>query len=156
MGRKSVISILCALLIVFSVGGLPAMAASKEGPDRYTATTADGVKLAIKHYRPNRTAQFRKGAQPILLMPALATSINEFDTRTPKGEEYYVKLPSPLQPWARGDKYIQNDHMRYYSLAHYLWLQGYDVWMANYRGQGREPYVSGGANGYSIDDIGCL
>jgi len=154
MGRKSVISILCALLIVFSVGGLPAMAASKEGPDRYTATTADGVKLAIKHYRPNRTAKFRKGAQPILLMPALATSINEFDTRTPKGEEYYVKLPSPLQPWARGDKYIQNDHMRYYSLAHYLWLQGYDVWMGNYRGAGREPYVSGGGNGYSIDDIG--
>jgi pimeloyl-ACP methyl ester carboxylesterase len=152
MGKKSVIVVVCALLIVLSMGALPAAAA--EGPDRYTATTADGVKLAMKRYRPTTTARFRKGAQPILMMPALATSINEFDIRTPAGETYNCKLPSTLASWAKGDPYIQKDHLRYYSLAHYLWLQGYDVWMANYRGEGREPYLSGGANGYTIDDIG--
>jgi len=154
MGRKSIITIICALLIVCSMGGLPAMAGVKEGPDSYTAVTADGVNLAMKRYRPDATAGFRKRAQPIILMPAFSSNMNEFDVRTPPGENYVVKLPSPLAPWARGDKYINKDHMRYYSLAHYLWRQGYDVWMANYRGEGRAPYHSTGTNGYNLDDLG--
>jgi pimeloyl-ACP methyl ester carboxylesterase len=44
--------------------------------------------------------------------------------------------------------------MKYYSLAYYLWKQGYDVWSANYRGEGRNPVKSGGAAGYAIDELG--
>jgi len=46
--------------------------------------------------------------------------------------------------------------MKYYSMAHYLWIQGYDVWCANYRGEGRAPFRSGGENGYAIDELGVL
>jgi Serine aminopeptidase, S33 len=152
MGKKSVIIFICALLAI-ALGGLPVGAAS-EGPDRYTAVTADGARLAMKRYRPDSRAGFNKGAQPIILMPALATSMNEFDVRTPPGEKYKLRMPAQLEPWASGDKYIQNDNMRYHSLAHYLWRQGYDVWMVNYRGEGRTPYRSTGAWGSSIDDLG--
>jgi pimeloyl-ACP methyl ester carboxylesterase len=142
------------ILLAFLTNTLSASARTRQDPDRYTATTTDGIDLAIKHYRPDKTARFNRGAQPILMLPGLESSMNEFDTRTPEGENWQVELPSPLASWAVGDKYIQKDHMRYYSMAHYLWLQGYDVWMANYRGEGREPYQSGGIGGYSIDDLG--
>ncbi len=154
MGKKFFVTTICLLILVFLMSSLPAMAQGKAEPDRYTATTADGVDLAIKHYRPDNSARFHKGAQPIVLMPGIITNINEFDIHTPEGQTYDVKLPSPLASWAKGDKYIKKDPMKYYSLAHYLWLQGYDVWLANYRGEGKEPYVSGGAVGYSIDDLG--
>ena len=35
------------------------------------------------------------------------------------------------------EPYIKADKMRYYSLAHYLWLQGFDPWFVNYRDTGR-------------------
>ncbi len=154
MGKKILASATCLILVMLLLGNIPAMARGKTDSDRYTAVTEDGVDLAMKRYRPDNTAGFHKGAQPIVMLPGLLSSMNEFDTRTPEGETYDAALPSPLAPWAKGDKYIQKDHMRYYSLAHYLWLQGYDVWMANYRGEGRDPYTSGGGNGYSLDDLG--
>jgi pimeloyl-ACP methyl ester carboxylesterase len=77
-----------------------------------------------------------------------------FDIRTPAGKSYDLQLPSPLATWARRDPYIRRDPMRYYNLPHYLWLKGYDVWLANYRGQGREPYMSGGAGAYTASDCG--
>jgi pimeloyl-ACP methyl ester carboxylesterase len=154
MSKKIIPTTTCLILLVFLVNTVPAAARSSQDADRYTATTADGIDLAIKHYRPDRTARFNRAAQPILMLPGLESSMNEFDTRTPPGENWKVTLPSPLASWAKGDKYIQKDHMRYYSMAHFLWLQGYDVWMANYRGEGREPYLSGGVTGYSIDDLG--
>ncbi|WP_287155785.1 alpha/beta hydrolase [Candidatus Solincola tengchongensis] len=122
--------------------------------DRYAARTADGVELALKRYRPDPGAPFRKGRQPVILMPGLMSNMNEFDVHTPPGESFAVILPSTLAPWARDDPYVARDPMRYYSLAHYLWNQGYDVWLANYRGEGRGPYVSGGQGGYSLDDLG--
>lgn len=154
MGKKSLIATTCLLILIFLMSGIPATAKGNGKSDRYTATTQDGVDLALKRYRPDKTASFRDGAQPIILMPGLVSNMNEFDVRTPEGEKYDIKLPAELAPWANGDKYIKKDPMKYYSMAHYLWLQGYDVWMANYRGEGREPCLSGGMNGYSMDDLG--
>ena len=85
----------------------------------------------------------------------MACNFNFLDVHTPAGKTYNVQLPSPLASWARRDPYIKQDPMRYYSLPHYLWLQGYDVWLANYRGMGREPYMSGGADKpYTATDCG--
>jgi pimeloyl-ACP methyl ester carboxylesterase len=159
MGRRFLTVTICLLLLLAMASSMPAMAKGKpdkgkSNKDLYKVVTEDGVTLAVKRYRPNRAASFRSGGQPIVMWPGLMSNMNEFDFRTPPGETYDVKLPDPLADWAQGDKYIQQDHMRYYSMAHYLWLQGYDVWMANYRGEGRDEYESGGAAGYSIDDLG--
>jgi hypothetical protein len=161
MGRKSfslgVLAFLLASLLVFlgaALGFPPVKAAAAAESDRYTARTEDGVDLALKRYRPGSDARFRKGGQPVIIMPGIISNFNEFDLYTPEGENYDLKLPSPLAAWARNDRYVKRDPMRYYSLAHYLWNQGYDVWLANYRGEGREPYLSGGAAGYSVDDCG--
>lgn len=155
MGRKILTTVCCvvAILLVFLVV-MPAVALGATESDRYTATTADGVQLVLKRYRPAPDAAFREGAQPVLCMPGLSANFNEFDIHTPEWESYNLTLPDPLAPWAQGDPYIQADHLKYYSTAHYLWNQGYDVWLANYRGEGRGEYMSGGVGGYSIDDYG--
>ena len=156
MKKKFLLSVV--LLTVVVLLALPfaplSFAGDLQEGDRYTVCTADGVELVMRRYRPDPKAPFRKGRQPVILMPGLLSNMNEFDIHTPPGERYDVKLPSDLAPWAQGDPYIAQDPMRYYSLAHYLWNQKYDVWLANYRGEGREPYQSGGMGGYSIDDLG--
>ncbi len=97
----------------------------------------------------------REGAQPVILMPGMACNFDFFDTHTPDGVTYDEQLPADLAGWAEGDTYLSDaDPMRYYSLAYYLWTSGYDVWMANYRGQGRDEVRSGGATGYAIDELG--
>jgi pimeloyl-ACP methyl ester carboxylesterase len=154
MGRKFLRVLACIVLLALFIADTPALARGDTETDSYGAVTADGIRLAIKRYRPETGAPFRKGAQPIILMPGIICNLNYYDVRTPRGEKYDVGLPRPLAPWARGDRYIKKDPMRYYSLAHYLWLQGYDVWMANYRGEGRGPDTSGGMTGYSLDDLG--
>ncbi|MBC7248281.1 MAG: alpha/beta hydrolase [Actinobacteria bacterium] len=155
--KKSALNITAFLVVAFLLAlsaAPPSLAGATQESDRYTARTADGVDLALKRYRPDPQAPFRKGRQPVILMPGLLSNMNEFDVCTPPGERYNVKLPSTLAPWAQGDPYIARDPMRYYSLAHYLWNQGYDVWLVNYRGEGKGSYVSGGMGGYSIDDLG--
>ncbi len=158
MGKKTTLSVtFVAVVLLAFLSIAPAMAnAGKDRceSDKYTARTADGVDLAMKRYRPDEKASFRKAGQPIILTAGIMANINCFDIYTPEGKTYNIELPSPLADWAAHDKYIKKDPMRYYSLAHYLWNQGYDVWLANYRGMGRDPYVSGGATGYSIDDCG--
>lgn len=155
MAKKSVIAVTCLLILIFLLSSIPAMAQGSD-PERYTTTTQDGVQLVIKRYRPDSTAAFREGeeVQPIILMPGILCNNNTYDIRTPEGENYNEQLPANLAEWAQGDPYIQADPMRYHSLAHYLWLQGYDVWMPNYRAEGRGEYQSGGYGGYSLDDLG--
>lgn len=83
----------------------------------------------------------------ILLVVALTAGFSGFafadgvDVRTPAGKEalYKVKLPSKLPARASDDPSIAKDPMKFYSLAYYLYDQGLDVWLANYRGRGREP-----------------
>ncbi|OFW56404.1 MAG: hypothetical protein A2W01_06280 [Candidatus Solincola sediminis] len=156
MGKKiylSIVILLSLFLLLISVA--PAVASETAPSDKYTAITEDGVELAMKRYRPDEKASFRKNGQPVILIPGMACNFNFFDVHTPPGKTYDPQLPSPLASWARRDPYIKQDPMRYYSLPHYLWLQGYDVWLANYRGQGREPYMSAGADKpYTATDCG--
>jgi pimeloyl-ACP methyl ester carboxylesterase len=122
--------------------------------DIYWAHTMDGADLALWRYRPDPESPLRKGAQPVILMPGMACNFEFFDVHTPEGVEYDEELPGDLAPWAEDDPYLLSDPMRYYSLAYYLWSQGYDVWLANYRGQGRDEVRSSGASGYAIDELG--
>jgi hypothetical protein len=133
-------------------GPKTAQGTEEEPPERYTALTEDGVSLALKRYRPDPKAGFNDGSQPVVLMPGGTANFHEFDVHTPTGETYNPRLPQILADWAQRDEHILRDPMRYYSLAHYLWNRGYDVWLANYRGEGRGGFRSGGAGGYSIDD----
>src|SRR4030043_2298094 len=156
MGKKIYLSIIILLsLFLLLISVTPAVAAEAAPSDKYTAITEDGVELAMKRSRPDEKARFRKNGQPVILIPGMACNFNFLDVHTPAGKTYNVQLPSPLASWARRDPYIKQDPMRYYSLPHYLGLQGYDVWLANYRGQGREPYMSAGADKpYTCSDYG--
>lgn len=147
-------TVLALFLAVCCSGAGPALASTSDTQDIYYATTLDGKTLAMKRYRPDPSASLNTGKQPVILMPGLTANINYFDIRTPEGENYSVTLPANLASWAAGDPYIQADPMKYYSLPYYLWKQGYDVWLANYRGQGRYPVRSEGRYGYAIEELG--
>src|SRR4030042_6012656 len=156
MGKRISLSIVFFItFLLLAVSLSPAGAAAATPSDKYVARTEDGVELAMKRYRPDEKGGFRKNGQPIILTPGLACNFNFLDVHTPPGKTYDLQLPSPLASWARRDPYVKKDPLRYYSLPHYLWLQGYDVWLANYRGMGREPYASGGADKpYTCSDYG--
>lgn len=128
----------------------------QENGDLYIARTLDGVDLALKRYRPDENASHNLDGQPLILMPGILCNHNFYDVRRPEGKDYRPELPASLAPWAQGDPRIQADPMLYYSLAYFLWKQGYDVWLADYRGQGRDPVISGGAGGYAIDELAAL
>jgi pimeloyl-ACP methyl ester carboxylesterase len=151
--RRFTVAFLVFLLafsyVAFAVG--PAFAASGED---YRVITEDGANLGLKHYRPEQTAEFNTGRQPVLFMPGALTNSNEFDVRTPDGQTCRVTLPANLPDWAKNDKYIKRDHAKLYSMAYYLYTQGYDVWLTNYRGQGREPTRSYGWWNADIDHYG--
>lgn len=126
----------------------------------YKATTADGLELKMKRYRPDTDSAFNTGKQPILLFPGIVCNMNEFLSHTPdeRIDDYAdITLSRPLAEWAREDSYIEEDPMRYYSLAYYLWLKGYDPWFANYRGVGRNEFESDtGSLLTNLDIWACL
>lgn len=154
MARR-ITSIVIAVVLLLTL--VPAALAGTTGVSAdagalYQVNTSDGVTITLKRYRPP-AGMFRVGGQPVILMPGSFANFNCYDVFTPAGESYDVKLPARLAPWARGDRAVADDPMRYYNMAHYLWTQGYDAWLVNYRGQGRTPFRSGGANGYAIDEL---
>jgi len=111
----------------------------------YTVQADDGVALKMRRYRPSEEAPFREGSQPVVLFSGILTNMNEFLTHTPeerKAAYAGMTLPEPVADWARNDPYIAADPMRYYSIAHYLWVKGYDPWLVNYRGTGRGEFKS--------------
>lgn len=113
--------------------------------DLFTAEAADGVTLKLKRYRPTEQSGFRKGAQPVLLFSGIGVNMNEYLAHTPekkKAQYKNMKLPAEIADWAVDEPFVSADPMRYYSIAHYLWVKGYDVWMANYRNTGRGKYRS--------------
>ncbi|MCD6569107.1 MAG: hypothetical protein J7L53_00190 [Deltaproteobacteria bacterium] len=125
----------------------------------YTVTTADGIVLKMKRYRPTPDAPFREGAQPVLLFPGILCNMNEFLTHTPeeRRDAYSsMKLTPPVADWAQDDPYIQKDPMRYYSIGHYLWIKGYDPWFANYRGTGRGEFKSSRRGDTGEDNLTTL
>lgn len=120
-------------------------------PDLLRVKTDDGANLALRHYRPDPDAPFNDGKQPILMMPPAACNFNIYDIHTPKGQEPWSSLPGDLPGWAKSDERVRKDPMLLYSTAYYLYSTGYDVWMYNYRGQGRGKYRSLGPVGADID-----
>ncbi len=113
--------------------------------DLFTAVAVDGVTLKLKRFRPTEESDFREGAQPVLLFSGIGVNMNEYLAHTPetkKAQYKDMKLPADMADWAVDEPYVAADPMRYYSIAHYLWVEGYDVWMANYRNTGRGKYRS--------------
>ena len=110
----------------------------------YTATTADGITIKMLRYRPDTTVPFHH-TQPILLFPGLLENMNQYLAHTPSNETRNystLQIPANAPAWVANDKWIQADHMKYYSLAQWLYHAGYDVWLANYRGVGRGDFAS--------------
>lgn len=111
----------------------------------FTVQADDGVALKMRRYRPSEEAPFREGRQPVVLFSGILTNMNEFLTHTPdeRRKAYAgMTLPEPVAGWAKNEPYIAADPMRYYSIAHYLWVKGYDPWLVNYRGTGRGEFKS--------------
>jgi hypothetical protein len=125
----------------------------------YSATADDGVKIMLYRYRPSSSVSFHTKAVPILLFTGIIENMNQYLSCTPtemKNSYSNLTLPNPVASWATTknvwgqtvlEKYIKDDPMKYYSLAHYLWLQGYDVWLTNYRDTGRLNMRSGDGSG---------
>jgi len=119
----------------------------------YEAETDDGLTIIVfRYHAPGKN--FNYGTQPVLLFPGLACNFNQFLAHsTPElKEKYDITLPEDLADWAVGDKNIEDDPMLYYSIAYYMWAQGYDPWFANYRGIGYENTKSEGGDGATSMD----
>ncbi|AUM11893.1 alpha/beta hydrolase [Ketobacter alkanivorans] len=140
--------LVCFVFLITGCGG-----AGVEG--LYNATTADGVKIGMKRYRPTPRHSYRSG-MPILLANGITMNNNQWDTYSPPWlNSYHYELPSNAPAWARNDPTIRDDNLKYFSMAHYLYLRGYDVWMMNYRGVGRDDYASEDGHGNTDLDVWC-
>ncbi len=148
----SFLILLMALSVVGLLGG--SAAASDTAGTVYRVRTDDGADLALLRYRPDAGSAFHAGSQPVLFMPGAATNIFEFLPYTRPGRTCYAELPATLPDWARGDPYIARDPLKLYSMAYYLYSRGYDVFLANYRGQGDGEVASYGAPNADIDHFG--
>lgn len=153
--------LVCSLLVfLLSVSGIAALGgvalASETIGTVYRVGTDDGADLALLRYRPNGASAFNEGGQPILMMPGAATNIFEFLPYTRPGKTCYAKLPASLPDWARNDPLIAKDPLKLYSMAYYLYSRGYDVFLANYRGQGSGDMASHGAPNADIDHFGIF
>ncbi|MAR90753.1 MAG: hypothetical protein CML06_07705 [Pseudomonadales bacterium] len=121
----------------------------------HLATTADGLELKLRRYRPTPDAEFRS-ATPVVLFPGITLNFQQFDVHTPFWlGSYHYRLPPDAPQWAREDPVIAADNLKYFSLAHYLYLRGYDVWMANYRRVGRAGFDSDHGNQNTNLDVWC-
>ena len=130
----------------------------------YVAVTDDGVQVQMRRYRPSTADTFRVGKQPVVLFSGILMNMNVFMINTPKDQQSSystMTLPTSLADWAYerdangnlvydnqgnlvAEEHIAEDPMKYYSLAFYLWLKGYDVWVANYRNTGHDSYRTNG------------
>ncbi|HAG96763.1 MAG: hypothetical protein CMK83_23885 [Pseudomonadales bacterium] len=140
--------LMCVAIVLTGCGG-----GGVEG--LYNTTTADGVKIGMKRYRPSPSHNYSNGT-PILLANGITLNNHQWDTFTPPYlNSYKFELPDDAPAWAKNDPIIQEDNMKYFSTAHYLYLRGYDVWMMNYRGVGRDDYASEEGNGNTDLDVWC-
>jgi len=146
---------LCSFLLIclFQLTGCGG--SSQEIDGFYQAHTKDGVALGMRRYRPSSDHQYRAG-RPVLLLPGIVNNINQFDVRSPLGKPYGYQLPADAPAWAQNDSTIAQDNIKFFSMAHYLYLRGYDVWMANFRGVGRDAYASESGHNNTNLDVWCL
>lgn len=131
----------------------------------YEAITDDGVPIKIYRYRPDYFAPFRTNGVPVLLFTGIIENMNQFLACSPDvmALSYSrMNLPDPLPEWAAvknfwgrqtPEYYIKLDKMKLYSLAHYLWRQGYDPWFANYRDTGRLVMRSKGDHKVTLNTL---
>ena len=125
----------------------------------YSTLADDGSKIFLYRYAPYTTGtpKFRTSGTPILLFTSICLNMNEFLAVTPpEMKDAYSGVDIPdvavAPDWVLNETktdyepYIKADKMRYYSLAHYLWLQGFDPWFVNFRGTGRGAIKSTAAN----------
>ena len=132
----------------------------------YQATADDGSTIYLYRYAPYTTGtpQFRTSGTPIVIFTGICMNMNQYLSCTPPGMEdvyssVYVPPVSSAPSWALNadgtdyEPYIKADKMRYYSLAHYLWLRGFDPWFVNYRGAGHAPVASKGTNANGLTTL---
>ncbi|MGC1507911.1 alpha/beta hydrolase [Ketobacter sp.] len=149
LSRKMLSGLLLSCVMLLSACG----GAGVEG--LYVAKTEDGLDIKMKRYRPSPQDSFRKGT-PVLLFPGITLNFNQFDVHTPAWlNSYHYALPNNAPAWAKNDPTVQDDNLKYFSLAHYLYLRGYDVWMANYRGVGRGDFASDHGHNNTNLDVWC-
>lgn len=138
----------------------------------YSATTDDNITIMLYRYRPEPSAAFRTNGTPVLLFSGIVQNMNQYLACTPeemRTSYSRMELPESIADWALAkdasgnpvsengqpvlEKYIRADNLRYYSLAHYLWLKGYDPWFANYRDTGRLTMHSDGEHDKTLDTL---
>jgi len=125
----------------------------------YSTTADDGSKIFLYRYAPYTTGtpKFNTNGTPVVIFTGICMNMNQYLSVTPSEMKdaysgVYVPPVESAPAWALNsagtdyEPYLKADKMRYYSLAHYLWLQGFDPWFVNYRGTGRSSVKSTAAN----------
>ncbi|MEN6473417.1 MAG: hypothetical protein ABFD81_05325 [Syntrophaceae bacterium] len=167
-----ILSLLVCLSICLVPGIPQASGISYDAAGVYSATTDDNVTIKLYRYRPVPSEPYRTNGTPVLLFPGIVQNMNQYLSCTPDEmiDSYgKMEMPATVADWALAkdtkgnpiyangqpvlEKYIKADHMRYYSLAHYLWLKGYDPWLANYRDGGRGVTHSSGDNNKTLTTL---
>ena len=161
-----IIIMVAALGVVMAPGVSQASSVPLNSKGIYSATADDGGTIYLYRYAPYTTGTpaFRTSGTPVVIFTGIVENMNQYLSCTPPNmkEAYstvYVPPVSSAPSWALNstgtdyETYIKADKMRYYSLAHYLWLQGYDPWFVNYRGTGRSPVQSTGSNPNSLTTL---
>ena len=144
---------MCAMLLALTLVACGGGKAGVEG--LYVTKTEDDLDIKMRRYRPTPNHSYHK-TQPILLFPGIVNNLNQFDVRSPLWlNSYNYRLPENAPEWAVNDPTIQKDNLKLFSLAHYLYLRGYDVWMANFRGTGRGDFKSDDGNPNTTLDVWC-
>ena len=149
--RLNVILMCCCLVLVLLLSGCGG--SKVEG--LYVAHTADGVQIKMRRYRPSPDADYSAGT-PVVLFPGITLNNNQFHIYSPPWlNSYHYRLPADAPDWALNDPVIQEDNLKLFSLAHYLYRQGYDVWMPTYRGVGKGGYDSEHGHANTNLDVWC-
>lgn len=163
--------VIAVLITVCGFTGVPAISHAVSGiplnaEGIYSATADDGSDIFLYRYAPYtaQTPQFRTEGTPVVIFTGIAMNMNQYLSCTPPEmkEAYsgvYVPPVSGAPRWVQNadgtdyEPHIRDDRMLYYNLGHYLWLQGFDAWFVNYRGTGRGPVKSTGADPDSITTL---
>lgn len=156
-----------ATMLIFTASGLSqASGVPLNSSGIYSTTADDGSKIFLYRYAPYTTGtpQFRTSGTPVVVFTGICMNMNQYLSVTPSDMKdaysgVYVPDVSGAPDWALNadgtdyEAYIKADKMRYYSLAHYLWLQGFDPWFVNYRDTGRGDVKSTGTNPSSMNTL---
>ena len=88
--------LMCVAIVLTGCGG-----GAVEG--LYNTTTADGVKIGMKRYRPSPSHNYSNGT-PILLANGITLNNHQWDTFTPPYlNSYKFELPDDAPAWAKND-----------------------------------------------------